>query len=131
MESRKKLIKKMIKVMFALSLVFSAVFAAAYIIGLNTCNDIYSFLDLTVPFCVLNFVFAMGFGASNIEYEMIKNDQREKRTCYDTFKAENAAKSESKKIDRERRYIIKTYDRSGVHTKRINIRGNYGRLKSA
>ena len=101
-----------IKIMFAASVLSTLCFALGYIWGINFCSDFYELLDSTLPFCILSFIFVTGFGVANVVY---KNEEEHEKAV----------------LAVDRRYIIKTYGRSGVSKKRISMRRNYGVLKSA
>ena len=111
--------KVFIKIMFGFSLAFEVLFALAYIIGIIQCGDIYSLLDCTLPFVGMAVLSMIGLGITQHIY--IGGEENKKEQA-------NAEKSVK---NYEKRYIIKTYSREGVQTKRINVRGDYGLLKSA
>lgn len=113
--------KNMIKIMFALSAILTVGFTAAYLFGINFSSDMYGFLRLTLPFCVLDLLSAGGLAAACYEYEAAKKE------CAVKARAKKAAA----KACRESRYVIRTYSRGGVSKKQINVRGDYGLLKSA
>ena len=94
-------------------------FSAFYIWGLGHCADFYALLDCTLPFFFASIFSVIGFGIAQHSY--IAKSEAEAH-CAKNDKCRNY----------ERRYIIKTYGRNGsINVKHINMRGNYGLLKSA
>ena len=111
----------LIKIMFGASVMFTALFVIFYIWGINNCADFSALTDCTLPFFLMSFISMAGFGAAGYLHAAKSA----------AFEAKNAVKSVKTKT-LERRYIIKTYGRNGsFQTKRINVRGDYGLLKSA
>ncbi len=112
----------LIKIMFGSSILFVILFAAFYIWGIDNCHSIYELLDHTLPFFIMDILSVLGFGISIHKY--YKNMASAKDKLPRLGKAGNIK-------NYEKRYIVKTYGRDGVHVKHISIRGDYGMLKSA
>ena len=115
---------RLIKIMFGLSVTSLALFVGFYLYGIHFCRDIYALFDCTLPFFFLTVISVIGFGAAQHKC----NCEEEKKPEIKCIEKKTESKK-SKKFDK--RYIVKTYSREGIHTKQINMRGNYGMLKSA
>ena len=125
MKNKTTLIKMLIKTMFGCSILFVVLYWLAYLWGISNYNSIYPILDCTLPFAGLAVLSMIGLGASQHWY-LREEEKKEEKTEKTTEK--NVEKSVK---NYEKRYIVKTYGRDGVHTKRINVRGDYGLLRSA
>ena len=115
-----------IKIMFGCSITSVILFSVFYIWGLYNCSDFYALLDCTLPFFFSSVFSVIGFGYAQYRYS-VENDAAEVHKH-----AHEKMHTKDKSKNYERRYIIKTYGRNGSYkTKQINMRGDYGLLKSA
>ena len=110
-----------IKIMFGLSILFVLLFSSFYLWGTENCGNIYALFDCTLPFLALAVISIIGFGAAQ-HYYINSADVKTRLPMLGKSKKEKRY---------EKRYIVKTYARDGVHTKHINLRGDYGMLRSA
>ena len=120
-----KKMEKIIKIMFGLTALFIFLFDISYLWGTENCVNIYALIDCTLPFLVPAVLCLTGFCAAQQKYTEMSGNIK---TRLPRLKSKEEKKQEKRY---EKRYIVKTYARDGVHTKRINMRGNYGLLKSA
>ena len=116
----------LIKIMFGCSVLSVILFSVFYIWGLYNCSDFYALLDCTLPFFFSSILSVAGFGFAQYKYSV----ESEAAEVHKRDHVKMHSKNKSKNY--ERRYIIKTYGRNGSYrTKQINMRGDYGLLKSA
>ncbi|GEM_PF-2619720 len=125
----------LIKIMFGSSILFVALFVGFYIWGIHNCRNIYEMFDCTLPFLFLAMFSIAGLG---ITQQLFYNDAAEIKNRLPRLDKKNAVKHSEKRDKKhrtdkrfEKRYTIRTYARDGVHTKHINLRGDYGMLRSA
>ncbi|MBO5560858.1 MAG: hypothetical protein J6A07_04340 [Firmicutes bacterium] len=123
-----------LKCMFSTFVVMSLLFTVSYIHGIICFDNIYDLLDETLPFVPFIIASIIGFGIVSAKSTALA-EAGETAKVNRIGKVQKIQKiqpvQKTKKIDYERRYIIKTYSRDGIQKKHVFVRRGYNMPKSA